>query len=59
MALAALGSTEALVQEPVHDHHSERLTSITERYYALRGIPPFRMLCWSSAYSRRHITRPF
>jgi len=34
MALAALGLTEASVHEPVHDHHSERLTSITERYHA-------------------------
>jgi hypothetical protein len=34
MALAALGLTEA----PVHDHHSERLMSTTERYHALREI---------------------
>ena len=34
MALAALGLTEAPVHEPVHDHHSERLKSITERYRA-------------------------
>src|SRR5215470_5837867 len=26
------GLTEASVHEPVHDHHSDRLTSITERY---------------------------
>ncbi len=32
MALAALGLTEAPVHEPVHDHHSERLMSTTERY---------------------------
>jgi hypothetical protein len=34
MALAALGLTEAPVHEPVHDHHSERLMSTTERYHA-------------------------
>jgi hypothetical protein len=34
MALAALGLTEA----PVHDHHSERLMSTTERYHASREI---------------------
>jgi hypothetical protein len=34
MALAALGLTEAPVHEPVHDHHSDRLTSITGRYHA-------------------------
>jgi hypothetical protein len=34
MALAALGLTEA----PVHDHHSERLMSTTERYHAPREI---------------------
>ena len=34
MALAALGLTEAPVHEPVHDHHSERLISTTERYHA-------------------------
>jgi hypothetical protein len=39
MALAALGLTEASVHEPVHDHHSERLTSITERYHASCIIP--------------------
>jgi hypothetical protein len=38
MALAALGLTEAPVHEPVHDHHSERLLSTTERYHALREI---------------------
>jgi hypothetical protein len=32
MALAALGLIEAPVHEPVHDHHGDRLTSITERY---------------------------
>jgi len=26
MTLAALGLTETSVHEPVHDHHSERLT---------------------------------
>jgi hypothetical protein len=40
MTLAALGLTETSVHEPVHDHHSERLTSITERYHALREIRP-------------------
>jgi hypothetical protein len=34
MALAALGLTEA----PVHDHHSERLISTTERYHTPREI---------------------
>ena len=34
MALAALGLTEV----PVHDHHSERLISTTERYHAPREI---------------------
>ncbi len=38
MALAALGLTEAPVHEPVHDHHSERLMSTTERYHAPREI---------------------
>ena len=38
MALAALGLTEAWVHEPVHDHHSERLMSATERYHAPREI---------------------
>src|ERR1700687_5453304 len=38
MALAALGLTEARVHEPVHDHHSERLMSTTERYHAPREI---------------------
>ncbi len=38
MALAALGLTEASVHEPVHDHHSERLMSTTERYHAPREI---------------------
>jgi len=34
MALAALGLSDG----PVHDQHSERLTSITERYTAPRAI---------------------
>jgi len=38
MALAALGLTEAPVHEPVHDHHSERPMSTTERYHAPREI---------------------
>jgi hypothetical protein len=38
MALAALGLTQAPVHEPVHDHHSERLMSTTERYHAPREI---------------------
>jgi hypothetical protein len=38
MALAALGLTEAPVHEPVHDHHSERLISTTERYHTPREI---------------------
>jgi hypothetical protein len=38
MTLAALGLTEAPVHEPVHDHHSERLMSTTERYHAPREI---------------------
>jgi hypothetical protein len=38
MALTALGLTEAPVHEPVHDHHSERPMSTTERYHAPREI---------------------
>ena len=38
IALAALGLTEAPVHEPVHDKHSERLMSTTERYHATREI---------------------
>ena len=40
MALAALELTEVPVHEPVHDHHSERLASITERYHASNDIRP-------------------
>ena len=35
-------STEAPVHEPVHDHHSERLMSTTERHHAPREIRSVR-----------------
>jgi hypothetical protein len=37
MALIAL-CTDGSVHEPVHDHHSERLTSTTERHHTSREI---------------------
>ena len=37
MALIA-PSTDGSVHEPVHDHHSERLTSTTERHHTPREI---------------------
>jgi hypothetical protein len=48
MALAALGLTEASVHEPVHDHHSERLTSITKRYHLPHDIRSIRLRLFGS-----------
>ena len=38
MALIALYGTDGSVHEPVHGHHSERLTSTTERHHTPREI---------------------